>query len=57
VLIYRMTYAQTDQWLLGGQASEAIAEAIADCIAALTAEDVVVEDEGGNVAFTLEQRL
>jgi hypothetical protein len=55
MLTYRMNYAQTDQWLLGGQAADAMAEAIAECITALTAEDVLVEDDAGNVAFTLEQ--
>jgi hypothetical protein len=39
MLTYRMNHAQTDDWLLGGQAADWVAAAIAEAIAEVTTED------------------
>jgi hypothetical protein len=55
MLTYTMTPAQSDDWTLGSAAAARVAEAIAEQVAALTSEDVLVLVDDGSVAFTLEQ--
>jgi hypothetical protein len=55
MLTYRMTPAQTDTWVLGGQAATQVEQAIAAEVETLTAEDVLVTCENGAMAFRLTQ--
>lgn len=55
MLVYTMTAAEREVWILGGPAQVHIETQIAEYVLALTTEDVLVRFDDGRFAYRLEQ--
>jgi hypothetical protein len=52
--VYTMTSAESEVWILGGQAQVHVETQIAEYVMARTTEDVLVRLDDGSFAYTLE---